>query len=119
VLNLPATVRVFVALEPVNMSGSFDALAGRVRRLGLPPEDGHLYVFVNRRRHILAILYFDGAGWVVTKKRLEKGTFQLPTTEDGATRLQVDSRVLAAIFEGIDLHAPRRRWFERNPAAAK
>ena len=78
-LNLPSTVRVFVAIEPVDMRGSFDALAGRVRRLGLEPGDGHLYVFVSRRRHLLAILSFDGTGWVLVRKRLEAGTFQLPT----------------------------------------
>lgn len=118
-LNLPSTVRVFLAIQPVNMCGSFDALAGAARRLGLQPEDGHLYVFVNRRRHLLAILYFDGSGWVLTKKRLEKGTFQLPDVEPDTTRLTVDSHVLAAILEGIDLDAPRRRWFRRQPLAAK
>ncbi len=43
-LSLPPTVRVFVVVEPVDMRGSFDALAGAVRRLGLDPVDGHLYV---------------------------------------------------------------------------
>src|SRR5690606_385311 len=42
VLTLPPTVRVFVAVEPLDMRGSFDALAGAVRRLGLDPVDGHL-----------------------------------------------------------------------------
>ena len=118
-LNLPRTVRVFVATEPVDMRGSFDALAGRVRRLGLDPVDGHLYVFVSRRRHMLAVLYFDGTGWVIVRKRLEIGTFQLPAVPNGATRVQVDGRVLASILEGIDLNAPRRRWFDRSPIAAK
>ncbi len=48
-LTLPPTVRVFVAVEPVDMRGSFDALAGAVRRLGLDPVDGHLYLLLNRR----------------------------------------------------------------------
>jgi transposase len=47
VLSLPPTVRVFVVVEPVDMRGSFDALAGAVRRLGLDPVDGHLYLFLN------------------------------------------------------------------------
>ena len=118
-LNLPATVRVFVATEPVDMRGSFDSLAGRIRRLGLEPSDGHLYVFVSRRRHLLAVLYFDGSGWVLVKKRLEAGTFQLPVVPDGTRQIRVDGRVLASILEGIDLNAPRRRWLDRNPVAAK
>ena len=48
-LSLPPTVRVFVAVAPLDMRGSFDALAGAVRHLGLDPVDGHLYLFLNKR----------------------------------------------------------------------
>jgi hypothetical protein len=71
VLSLPPTVRVFVAVEPIDMRGSFDALAGAVRRLGLDPVDGHLYRFLNKRRRIATALWFDGSGWCVLAKRLE------------------------------------------------
>ena len=110
-LTLPRHVRVFVATEPFNMRGSFDAMAGRVRRLGLEPVDGNFYVFLSRRRTHAAVLYFDGAGWCTFRKRLERGTFQLPEVPAGATRVTVDSRALAAMLEGIDLRAPRRRWY--------
>jgi len=56
-LSLPPTVRVFVAVEPLDMRGSFDALAGAVRRLGLDPVDGHLYLFLNKRRKIAKALW--------------------------------------------------------------
>ena len=62
-LSLPTGVRVFVATEPLDMRGSFDAMAGRIRRLGLDPVDGALYVFFSRRRTMLAILSFDGSGF--------------------------------------------------------
>jgi transposase len=52
-LSLPPTVRVFVAVEPIDMRGSFDALAGAVRRLNLDPVNGHLYLFFNVRREAL------------------------------------------------------------------
>jgi transposase len=55
-LSLPPTVRVFVAVEPLDMRGSFDALAGAVRRLGLDPVDGHLYLFLNRTRRLAKVL---------------------------------------------------------------
>ncbi len=51
-LSLPPSVRVFVPLSPLDMRGSFDALAGAVRRLGLDPVDGHLNLFMNQRRRI-------------------------------------------------------------------
>src|SRR5215203_5997447 len=77
-LSLPPTVRVFVAVAPIDMRGSFDALAGAVRRLGLDPVDGHVYLFFNKRRRLTKALWFDGSGWCCLGKRLEAGTFQLP-----------------------------------------
>jgi transposase len=47
------------------MRGSFDSLAGAVRRLGLDPVDGHLYLFMNKRRQIAKALWFDGSGCCV------------------------------------------------------
>ncbi len=73
-LSLPPTVRVFVALAPLDMRGSFDYLAGAVRHLGLDPVDGHLYLFLNKRRRIanrqLAVLLSDFAH-AVTKENID------------------------------------------------
>ena len=98
------------------MFGSFDALAGAARRLGHNPLDGHLYVFLNRRRHIAKVLWFDDSGWCVLSKRLERGTFQLPSIPDGARQVRVDGAALAALLAGIDLEAPRRRWYKSRAA---
>lgn len=106
--------RVFVALDPVDMRGSFDALAGHVRRLRSDPLDGHLYLFVNRRRRLLKALWFDRDGWAVYAKRLERGTFQLPTVADGQTKVAIDPAQLAMILQGIDLRAPRRHRYTRG-----
>jgi transposase len=84
VLTLSPAVRVFVVVAPLDMRGSFDALAGAVRRLGLDPTDGHLYLFLNKRRRIAKAVWFDGSGWCVLAKRLETGSFQLPAF-DAAT----------------------------------
>jgi transposase len=116
VLNLPPTVRVFLAIHPIDMRGSFDALAGAVRRLGLDPLTGHFYVFFSRRRHIVKILCFDRSGFWVLQKRLERGTFQLPVVPEGVDRVTADGRLLTAILEGVDLRAPRRRWYGRESA---
>jgi len=69
-LSLPPTVRVFVVVAPIDMRGSFDALAGAVRRLGLDPVDGHLYLFLNKRRRLAKALWFDGSGWCVLANQL-------------------------------------------------
>ena len=117
-LTLSPSVRVFMAVEPVDMRGSFDALAGTVRRLGLEPLDGHLYVLLSRRRHLAKVLWFDRTGWCLLSKRLERGTFQLPSVPEGAAQVPVDAATLASFLAGIDLAATRRRWFkDREPRA--
>lgn len=110
-LTLPPSVRVFLAIDPVDMRGSFDALAGRVRALGLEPSDGHLYLFLSRRGQLAKCLYFDRSGWVVWQKRLLRGSFQRPPVPDGTTRITLDAASLMALLDGIDLCAPRRRWY--------
>ena len=120
-LTLPPSVRVFVAAEPVDMRGSFDALAGAVRRLGLDPLDGHLHVFLSKNRRLAKVIYFDRSGWCIFAKRLERGTFQLPSPEAlaGQTRVQIDAATLAAFLQGLDLHAPRRKWYQRKMGTEK
>lgn len=114
-LTLPPTVRVFVAATPMDMRGSFDALTGAVRRLGLDPLDGHLYLFLNKRRRIAKALWFDGSGWCVLAKRLETGSFQLPPIDEGATQIGIDGATFASLLAGIDFTAARRGWFRREP----
>jgi transposase len=117
VLSLAPTVRVFVAVEPVDMRGSFDALAGAVRRLGLDPVDGHLYLFLNKRRRLAKALWFDGSGWCVLAKRLEAGSFQLPPFSESDARVEVDGTTLTALLAGLDFTAARRGWFRRQTTA--
>jgi len=112
-LSLPPTVRVFVAVQPLDMRGSFDALAGAARRLGLDPVDGHLYLFMNRRRRIAKALWFDGSGWCVLAKRLEAGSFQLPTVDGTQSQVTIDGSAFASLLAGIDFTAARRGWYRR------
>jgi transposase len=116
-LSFAAGVRVFVGIEPVDMRGSFDALAGAARRMGFDPTDGHLYLFFNRRRRLCKALFFDGSGLCIFSKRLERGTFELPQVADGVDRVVVDAAALNSLLQGIAMAAPRRRWYRRSAAA--
>ena len=115
-LSPSPAVRVFLAVEPVDMRGAYNSLSGVARRLGLDPLDGHLYVFLNRRRFMAALLWYDGSGWCVMKKRLSKGTFEVPAVATGTGSLVIDSATLTALLQGVALRAPRRRWYRRTPA---
>jgi transposase len=90
------------------------SLAGAVRRLGLEPTDGHLYLFMNKRRRIAKALWFDGSGWCVLAKRLETGSFQLPVLTGQETQIQVNGATFALLLAGIDLTASRRGWYRRR-----
>ena len=74
-LSFAGTLKVFVALEPVDLRKSFNGLEGLVgERLGEDLRAGALFVFTNRRHSRLKILYWDGSGLWRLIKRLEKGT---------------------------------------------
>jgi transposase len=116
-LTLPPTVRVFLALDPIDMRHSFDGLAAMVEtRLGQDPLSGYLFAFVNVRRTLLKILFFDRSGYCIVYKRLERGTFQLPRVPLGVDRAELAPVELGLILEGIDLSAaPRRKRYLRHP----
>ena len=90
------------------MRGSFDALAGHVRRLRADPLDGHLYLFVNRRKKLLKAIWFDRSGWALYSKRLEKGTFKWVSTGT-SNKVAMTRADLSMLLEGIDLKAGKLR----------
>jgi transposase len=106
--GLSAAVRVYLAKEPADMRKSFDALAALASgALGLDPLSGHLFVFINKRRDRIKILYWDRDGLVVWAKRLERGTYRIP--DAAANRVEMTTAELAALLAGIDLNTARRR----------
>ena len=108
-LSLPPTVRVFIALDATDMRKSFDGLASETRRLiDKDPLSGHLFVFFNRRRTLVKVLYWDRNGYCLIAKRLERGTFHLPQANEHGV-VEVEAAELALILEGIDLSNARRR----------
>jgi hypothetical protein len=73
-------VRVFVCTQPADMRRSFDGLCGMTRELiAQDPLSGHLFLFRNRDRDRLKILYWDRDGLAIWYKRLEQGSWQCPT----------------------------------------
>lgn len=116
-LSFSGSLRVMVALEPCDLRKSFNGLHALVsERLGEDPRGGALFVFTNRRRNRLKILYFDGTGLWVMIKRLEEGTFAWPrSVENGACKLTLRPEALAMLTDGIDLRGARLRpWYERQ-----
>nr|WP_255216372.1 IS66 family insertion sequence element accessory protein TnpB [Pseudenhygromyxa sp. WMMC2535] len=113
-MSLPPTVRIFVALEPVDLRKGFDGLANVARTvLAENPLSGHLFVFLNRRGNRAKILFWDRSGWCIYYKRLERGRFRLRRrSELGEGKVELEAAELLLILEGIDLEGARRqpRW---------
>jgi transposase len=108
VLLLPSSVRIVLAVEPVDLRKSIDGLSAIVRAGGHDAFSGHLFVFSGRRRDRIKILAWDRGGFVIFYKRLEAGRFRWPRVEDGAREVTLDATALAMLLDGIDVRAVRR-----------
>ena len=123
-IHLPASVRVYLATSPCDMRRSFDGLHALVNAvMQLDAFAGHLFVFANRRRDRVKILYWDRDGFAVWAKRLEEGSYAMPFGDSDATggekRQEITSAELGALLSGIDLsHAKRRKRYVRQVSEA-
>lgn len=109
-IHLPASVRVYLCLSPCDMRRSFDGLHALVRdHLQLDAFAGHLYLFANKRKDRLKILYWNNSGFAIWAKRLEAGTFAIPSGEPSSRRFEITVEELGALLSGIDLDQAKRR----------
>lgn len=108
---IPRRVAIFAATEPVDMRRSFDGLAARAREhLGHDPQSGALFMFVNREGDRLKLLWWDKSGYCILYKRLERGTFRLPSAIAAHDRsVTIDADELSKILEGVELAKRHQR----------
>jgi transposase len=113
----PAT-RIYLAVGATDMRKGFEGLSDLVRhQFKEDPLSGHLFVFANRRKTRLKVLYWDGSGLWICAKRLEKGCFSWPRTgpeENGSLRILAEELML--LLSGIDLEKTRTRAWWRKAA---
>ena len=97
-----ANTQVWLAAAPVDMRRSFDGLAEHVRAfLGHDPLCGNMFVFRNRSAQRLKILWWDKDGLAIYYKRLEKGTFRFPCSDQKS--LAISSAELLRLLEGLEV----------------
>ena len=110
-LNVSGATRVLVATTPVDLRGSFNRLYGLVvEHLKGDPLSGNLFLFTNRRRNRLKILFWDGSGLWVCAKRLENGRFTWPVSENGQVSLRGEE--FSALIHGLEVRA-KKNWYRR------
>ena len=110
-LSLPPSVRLFIARGVTDMRKSFDTLAALVMDvIDEDPQSGHLFLFVNRRRDRLKVLWWDRSGYCLLAKRLEHGQFRVFDRADGKSgAFEMSASELSLILDGIDLRGSKRR----------
>ena len=107
-----AQTRVVLCRQAVDMRKSFHGLVALVESAWQhDPLSGSLFVFVNRRRDRIKILYWGQVGFCIWYQQLQKGTYQLPSWDNvaDASALEVTRSQLSLILDGIDLSSARQR----------
>lgn len=110
-LSLPPSVRIFVARNATDLRKGFDGLSAIVCDVvDQDPQSGHLFVFFNRRRNRVKILWWDRSGYLILYKRLEHGRFQIfDRVGSNSGSFELLASELSLLLEGMDLRRVRRR----------
>lgn len=107
-LSLSPATRVFLALAPIDGRTGFNGLTALVKEsLAQEVTSGFLYVFINKARNRLKVLFWDGSGLILCTKRLEGGTFAAPVGEGRSQCLRPEE--LTLLLHGIE-STSRRKW---------
>jgi len=113
---IPSGVEIFVGLSPIDLRWGFDRLAGLIAdQVGRPARSGALFVFFGKRKSALKILFYDGSGLCLFYKRLDRGTFRVPSSPvPDAASIELSERELDDLLDAIAVEAeppprPRKR----------
>jgi len=109
-LHLSDARRYWIYTGDTDMRKSFHGLASIIRdRMGQDMLSGDVYVFISRRRHAIKLLRWEGDGFAIFYKRLEKGTFEMPSTGSQHPTILVTDQELSFILKGIALKKVKYR----------
>jgi transposase len=107
VITAPAGVRIYLALGRTDMRKGFDGLSMLAQEaLKQNPFSGSFFIFRGKRGDLVKVLYWDGQGFCLFAKRLEKGRFVWPLAKEGSVTLTPAQ--MSMLLEGIDWRAPQR-----------
>jgi transposase len=99
--------------QPTDMRKSFDGLSALVQNhLGSSPQNGEVFIFINKTRDKIKLLHWQGGGFVLYYKRLEEGTFEIPRYGQNVGSISLGYTQLAMIIDGLSIkNLPKRKRY--------
>ena len=103
-LHLSTSCNYYLYCGPADMRKGFDSLSGIVKsQMMLNALSGSVFIFMNKRRTHVKLLLWDGDGFAVYYKRLEKGTYELPAASGNTYTMAIEAQQLQFILQGVSL----------------
>jgi transposase len=109
-LHLSSSCNYYLYTSPADMRKGFDSLSGLVTSvMELDVLSGSIFIFLNKKHNQVKLLLWEGDGFSIYYKRLEKGTYEMPAVDDKNGSLSINAQQLQFILQGISLKSIRRR----------
>lgn len=118
-LHLSTHCRYFLYTGITDMRKHFDALSGLVTsQMQHNVLSGDIFIFLNRKRNQVKLLLFEGDGFAIYHKRLERGTYELPKVHDHSQSYSLSHQQLLLMLQGISLSSVKKRVRYQHPPIA-
>jgi transposase len=125
IISFSKNLRYYVYHQATDMRKGFDSLGGLVNReFNMSPISGDVFIFLNRQHNRIKVLHWQGDGFAIFYKRLEKGTYEVPLKNTASQNcslgeqsptIEIQAQTLQLILEGISLSSVRKRKrYEQN-----
>ncbi len=109
-IGLSANVQYYLCCNPIDMRNGFDGLAGIVRNvLNQDPVSGSVFIFINRLGTHIKLLFWDGDGFALFYKRLERGRYSLGDQDKTIPSRLITREELMMILEGLSFKDLKRK----------
>ncbi|MFA7585091.1 MAG: IS66 family insertion sequence element accessory protein TnpB [Novosphingobium sp.] len=106
-ISLPPSTRIYLACGTTDMRKGINGLAILAQEvLSLNPHSGALFAYRGKRGDLIKLLWYDGQGFCLFSKRMDRGRFVWPVT--GSGKVSLSGAQLSMLIEGIDWRRPER-----------